>query len=119
MKLAAFEVRRMAQLLAADQLPQAITLLRRVGRIQRLLVAQLDLLDTMSPKAYITVRAGLGRGSGQESPGFRTLLGCRARSSGRRSRPSSSAAAWRSATIYQEPDEHHDLLQLCRGPGGL
>lgn len=115
MKLAAFEVHRMAELLAADRLAQSVTQLRRIGRIQRLLLAQLDLLDTMSPKAYTTVRAGLGRGSGQESPGFRTLL----RLPGEVLWPAFAAYLDRRGvalrTIYQEPDEHHDLLQLAEG----
>ena len=32
------------------------------------------LLETMSPKDYQSIRATLGNGSGQESPGFRSLL---------------------------------------------
>ena len=34
----------------------------------------IELLDTMAPTDYMTIRTGLGRGSGQESPGFRTML---------------------------------------------
>ena len=54
--------------------PRAVTTLRRVARIQRVLLASVDLLDTMAPTDYMTIRTGLGRGSGQESPGFRTML---------------------------------------------
>ena len=48
----------------------------RAGRraIQRVLLQSIDLLDTMAPTDYMTIRTGLGRGSGQESPGFRTML---------------------------------------------
>ena len=35
---------------------------------------QLSLLDTMAPRDYMTIRNALGRGSGQESPGFRRML---------------------------------------------
>src|SRR5436305_7074232 len=35
---------------------------------------QIGLLETMSPKEYQAIRERLGNGSGQESPGFRTLL---------------------------------------------
>ena len=35
---------------------------------------QFSLLETMSPKDYQNIRATLGNGSGQESPGFRSLM---------------------------------------------
>ena len=35
---------------------------------------QFSLLETMSPKDYQSIRATLGNGSGQESPGFRSLM---------------------------------------------
>ncbi|TGV62745.1 tryptophan 2,3-dioxygenase, partial [Mesorhizobium sp. M00.F.Ca.ET.158.01.1.1] len=40
----------------------------------RLMTAQLDVLETMSPKEYQQVRLELGNGSGQESPGFKFIL---------------------------------------------
>jgi tryptophan 2,3-dioxygenase len=51
-----------------------LNLLQRVHFIQRMMIQQLDLLETMSPKEYQQIRLQLGNGSGQESPGFRTLL---------------------------------------------
>lgn len=59
------------------QLEKSIPVLsqmRRVHMIQRLMIQQLDLLETMSPKEYQQIRLQLGNGSGQESPGFITLL---------------------------------------------
>jgi tryptophan 2,3-dioxygenase len=53
---------------------RVVTLFHRAHIAQRLLMEQLRLLETMSPKEYQTIRLGLGAGSGQESPGFRTLL---------------------------------------------
>lgn len=53
---------------------RVITLFGRVHKLQRLMVDQLDVLETMSPKEYQYIRLQLGNGSGQESPGFRTLL---------------------------------------------
>ncbi len=38
------------------------------------MTAQLELLETMSPKEYQQIRLQLGNGSGQESPGFRVLI---------------------------------------------
>ena len=53
---------------------RVITLFRRVHIALRLMTEQLALLETMSPKEYQEIRLVLGNGSGQESPGFRTLL---------------------------------------------
>ena len=53
---------------------KVLNLLQRVHFIQRMMIQQLDLLETMSPKEYQEIRLQLGNGSGQESPGFRTLL---------------------------------------------
>ncbi|MER9670488.1 hypothetical protein [Mesorhizobium sp. M0203] len=50
------------------------SLMGRVHRLMRLMTAQLDLLETMSPKEYQQIRLQLGNGSGQESPGFKQLL---------------------------------------------
>jgi len=74
MKLAAHEIDRLIGLLNQDQPILATYTLRRVNEIQRLLEGQLRLLDTMAPRDYMTIRTALGRGSGQESPGFRHLL---------------------------------------------
>jgi tryptophan 2,3-dioxygenase len=115
MKLVEHELRQVVARLGADQLAEAIATLRRIGRVQRLLVQQVDLLDTMSPRDYMTVRAGLGRGSGQESPGFKTLL----RVPGELVWPAVEAfLARRGAAlreIYEAPDRHAELFQLCEG----
>ena len=74
MKLAVNEGDRAAAELAADSLPKALRLFHRVAEVQRLLLEQVALLDTMAPRDYMTIRNALGRGSGQESPGFKQLL---------------------------------------------
>ena len=113
MKLCEFELRSVAWLLDEDKLSLSVSRLVRVGRIQRLLVEQMDLIDTMTPKAYMTVRSGLGRGSGQESPGFKSLL----RLPGELLWPALSGLLERRKTtlreIYEEPNDHHELLTLC------
>ena len=53
---------------------KALTLFRRVHLCQEMMITQLALLETMSPRDYQEVRLLLGNGSGQESPGFRVLL---------------------------------------------
>jgi len=74
MKLVAHEIDRLIVFLGQDQIARATYALNRISEVQRLLEQQLRLLDTMSPKDYMTIRTALGRGSGQESPGFRHLL---------------------------------------------
>lgn len=53
---------------------KVLNLMKRVHFLQGLMIQQLDVLETMSPKEYQQIRLQLGNGSGQESPGFRTLL---------------------------------------------
>ncbi|AIL65889.1 tryptophan 2,3-dioxygenase [Rickettsiales bacterium Ac37b] len=50
------------------------TLFKRVHKTQQLMIEQLSVLETMSPKEYQKIRIGLGKGSGMESPGFRTIF---------------------------------------------
>lgn len=113
MKLIAFELRRFAERLDADDTPNAIATMARVTRTQHLLLAQIDLLDTMSPKDYMTVRTGLGRGSGQESPGFKTML----RLPGELVWPAASTFLERRGVtlraIYENPDEQREVHTLC------
>ncbi len=51
-----------------------MNLMNRVHKIQELMIDQMELLHTMSPFDYQTIRLELGNGSGQESPGFHSLL---------------------------------------------
>jgi tryptophan 2,3-dioxygenase len=115
MKLIEFELGFFCQLLEAGETARAITIVRRVGVTQRLLLAQLDLLDSMAPSDYMTIRTGLGRGSGQESPGFRTML----RLPGEVVWPAFAAFLDRAGVtlraIYEEPHTHHQLFQLTEG----
>src|SRR5688572_20063697 len=115
MKLIAHELRFVCELLGAGEVARAITMLGRVARTQRVLLASVDLLDTMSPVDYMTIRTGLGRGSGQESPGFRTML----RLPGELIWPAFTTwLADRKVTlreIYEHPHDHHQLHQVCEG----
>lgn len=115
MKLVEHELRFFVALLAEDQPERAVTTLRRISGIQRLLLQAVDLLDTMSPVDYMTIRTGLGRGSGQESPGFRTML----RLPGEIVWPAFAAYLEREGValreIYERPHERHLLHALCEG----
>lgn len=74
MKLIAFTLLDIDDYMAARNVHRTVTLFGRVHQLQRLMINQLPLLETMSPKEYQAIRLQLGNGSGQESPGFRTLL---------------------------------------------
>lgn len=115
MKLIAHELAFVATLLSADETARAVTALGRVARIQRVLLQSIDLLDTMAPTDYMAIRTGLGRGSGQESPGFRTLL----RIPQEVVWPAFTAFLDRSGVtlreLYENPHDHHELFQLAEG----
>jgi tryptophan 2,3-dioxygenase len=113
MKLVEHELGQVVALLDAQRLGDATHLLGRVHRVQRLLLVQLDLLDTMAPKDYMTIRTVLGHGSGQESPGFRALL----RIPGETVWPAFERALARAGvplrSIYEDHETHATLYQLA------
>ncbi len=74
MKLIAFTLLDIDECLQQGNTNRVITLFRRVHQTQRMMIGQVTLLETMSPKEYQEIRKKLGNGSGQESPGFRVLL---------------------------------------------
>jgi tryptophan 2,3-dioxygenase len=55
-------------------LPEATLRLHRVREIERVLVDQMAVMETLSPADYHPIRMTLGHGSGQESPGFNHIL---------------------------------------------
>jgi tryptophan 2,3-dioxygenase len=112
MKLVEHEIAFAAEKLREGQVPRALRALTRVRGIQILLHDQLSLLDTMSPKDYMTIRDALGRGSGQESPGFRRMLQL----------PDEIWPAFEALLaeravqlrqIYEEPDWHPELFNVA------
>jgi tryptophan 2,3-dioxygenase len=74
MKLVAYTLVDVIAYLEEANTHRVVTLMGRVHRLMRMMTAQLDLLETMSPKEYQEIRLQLGNGSGQESPGFKFLL---------------------------------------------
>lgn len=74
MKLMAYTLIEADDHIQAGETHRVVTLLGRCHQLLRLMTAQLDVLETMSPKDYQQIRLQLGNGSGQESPGFRLLL---------------------------------------------
>lgn len=74
MKAADDQITRAVTALDADDLESARHELHRIHVIEKLMSEQMRLLETMTPLAYVTIRKGLGHGSGLESPGFNRLL---------------------------------------------
>jgi tryptophan 2,3-dioxygenase len=74
MKLIGYTLLDVDDYLAKEETHRVVTLFRRVNVALHLMIEQLALLETMSPKEYQEIRLKLGNGSGQESPGFRVIL---------------------------------------------
>ncbi|WP_373046462.1 tryptophan 2,3-dioxygenase family protein [Vulgatibacter sp.] len=75
MKVMVRETGRVAQLLGEGELGQAAHHLRRISTIEASLVQQIPIIETMAPADYHVIRLNaLGRGSGQQSPGFNQML---------------------------------------------
>src|SRR5262245_11441455 len=113
MKLVQHELAETVARIDRDQLAEATASLARVHRVQRLLLVQLDLLDTMAPRDYMTIRTVLGHGSGQESPGFRTLLRLPADVVWPRVEALLGRRRVTLRAIYEHHEDHTELFQLC------
>lgn len=74
MKLIGYTLLDIDDYIQKNNTNRVVTLFRRVHHAVKLMTDQLVLLETMSPKEYQEIRLQLGNGSGQESPGFQTLL---------------------------------------------
>lgn len=75
-----FEVNRVAGLMRDGKLAAASDLLVRCRMVLDLLRDQIVVVETMAPADYHVIRlSALGKGSGQESPGFNKLLDVRHR----------------------------------------
>jgi len=74
------EVDHLAAAFGTDDLPAIHATLKRVLTILKVQVAQIDILETMSPVSFLSFRHRLDTASGFQSPQFRELeflLGCR------------------------------------------
>jgi tryptophan 2,3-dioxygenase len=110
-----YEIDRAAEQIDAERPELAADLLNRCRLILDLLRDQIVIVETMAPADYHVIRtSSLGRGSGQESPGFALLLNV-----GKRIWPRFEALlAKRSVTVIEierAPREHYDLFRLVQG----
>ena len=74
MKAAAWELDRARVQIENGQLPDAARLMRRANRMLDYPIDLLHILETIAVYDYHVIRAGLGHGSGLDSPGFLSLL---------------------------------------------
>ena len=109
-----YEIDRTVSLINGDEPHVAAGLLHRCRLIIDLLREQIIILETMAPVDYHAFRvSSLGRGSGQESPGFRKLLDV-----GQRLWPPFTALLGKHSVtvleIERQPREHHALFRLLQ-----
>jgi tryptophan 2,3-dioxygenase len=74
LKAVAWELERARQLITGGDLPNAARLIRRANQMIDYPVSLLHILETITPYDYHQIRAGLGHGSGLDSPGFLAML---------------------------------------------
>ena len=74
LKGAAFELERARVCIVAGDFANAGRLMRRAHQMLAYPVSMLHVLETITPYDYHIIRAGLGHGSGLDSPGFLALL---------------------------------------------
>ncbi len=74
MKLLNYTLVEVAEYIIENNFPRIVTLFKRIHKIQKFLIEQLSMLETMATKEYFPIRELLGKGSGQESPGFKSLI---------------------------------------------
>lgn len=74
MKGVAFELDRARTYIVDGDFPNAGRLLRRANQMLEYPIYMLHLLETITPYDYHLIRAGLGHGSGLDSPGFLSML---------------------------------------------
>src|SRR6266852_5215521 len=109
-----YEIDRIAAVIAADQPEVAADLLHRCRMILDLLREQIIILETMAPVDYHVIRtSSLGRGSGQESPGFHKLLDV-----GKRLWPAFEGLLGRRKLslieIERRPRQHDEIFRLVQ-----
>jgi tryptophan 2,3-dioxygenase len=73
MKLSIHELVAARDRIAADDLPSALKMIARVGRIQAQMIQSWDVLATLTPSEYGRIRPSLGQSSGFQSYQYREL----------------------------------------------
>ena len=74
LKGAAFDLERARQMISDEEYERAVKLMVRVNAMLDHPIQLLRILEKITPYEYHIIRAGLGHGSGLDSPGFLALL---------------------------------------------
>src|SRR5438046_6444622 len=74
LKGSAWELERAREHIVQGDFANAARLLRRANHMLEFPISMLHVLETITPYDYHLIRAGLGHGSGLDSPGFLALL---------------------------------------------
>jgi tryptophan 2,3-dioxygenase len=101
-----------ARLVEEGDLSGALRLLDRSTLCLRLVIAQLDMLERMSPWEYQEIRKVLGHGSGFDSPGWRELRHVFPRL-GQAFHGVRRSLGLSLADVYVKGREHEDLYRLA------
>src|ERR1044071_1230305 len=113
------ELDRVMALLTADDTARAQHTLKRILTILKVLVAQLDILETMTPLEFLSFRTRLEAASGFQSNQFRQLefvLGARRHEAVERF-PEGSAGRLALERRYREPTMRDAFLQYLSREG--
>jgi tryptophan 2,3-dioxygenase len=112
LKLSWAEAEEATRLIERRELDRAERLLRRAVLALQYVIAQLDMLEQMSPWEYQTIRKVLGHGSGFDSPGFRGIRSV-APQLGQAFSALLRERGLGIAELYQQGREQEDLYQLA------
>jgi tryptophan 2,3-dioxygenase len=112
MKGASFELGRALEALEAADYGNATRLIRRAISMIEPPIDLLHILETISPYDYHLIRAGLGHGSGLDSPGFLSLLHIGPRL-GKAFNEKLSAAGITAADLYRRHEEFFSLHDVA------
>lgn len=113
------EIDYLQRLLASDDTPRALHTLKRILTILKVLVAQLDVLETMTPLEFLSFRNRLESGSGFQSFQFREVeFGLGLKRDGTAERyPEGSEARRRLAARYAQPSLWDGFLRYLARNG--
>jgi len=112
LKLVAHELSRTLDLLDQRLLAPALASLDRVRIVFQCLSAEIEILETLSPRSYQTVRQTLGRGSGQESPGYNQIVAA-AQPLWQRLEEILAERKTTLEQVYDFPERNAELFVLC------
>ena len=112
LKLSSSDAGEAARLIEEGDLTAALRLLERASLCIRYVIAQLDMLERMSPWEYQEIRKVLGHGSGFDSPGWNGLRHVFPRL-GQAFHAVRRAAGLSLADLYVQGREHEQLYRLA------